>query len=254
MGLMSLFGKGPLGEKKIAKIAKLASNPFAQSEVRMRELQRLLADGSSAAMRGALKRFAANASGSIADEEEKRWLEDALVERGELALEPLRDYIRTEKQLTYALRAYRRLSPPEETVRFFLEVMHLYGPDDHRSADAKLQLVCQLLDFMADARVVPGLVDFLLDHSDDVRWAVMDMLERAADAGSLPAEVRARAEELFTELVTEPSVGPRIQTRATEILAAREWPLREGVEALAPFVSDSYFVDKKRFVRRRIKR
>src|SRR6478609_7318824 len=100
MGLLSFFGKGPLSDKRIAKVAKLASNPFAQPDVRMREMQRLIDDGSDAALRGVLKRFAANAQGHIADEDEKKWLEDALVAHGDDALGPLRDYIATEEKLT----------------------------------------------------------------------------------------------------------------------------------------------------------
>ena len=68
MGLMDFFG-GPLSEKKIEKISKLASNPFAQPDIRMREMMRLLSDGGPGALRGVIKRFAANANGAIADED-----------------------------------------------------------------------------------------------------------------------------------------------------------------------------------------
>ena len=78
MGLMSLLGKGPMSPKKIDKVAKLASNPFAQPDVRMREMQRLIEDGSDAALRGLLKRFSVNANGAIADEDEKEAFEAVL--------------------------------------------------------------------------------------------------------------------------------------------------------------------------------
>ncbi|MEZ4271452.1 MAG: hypothetical protein R3C68_08485 [Myxococcota bacterium] len=178
MGFLGLFGSHPLPDKKISKISKLACNPYAQPDVRMREMQRLLNDGSTKAMRGVLKRFAANASGHIADEDEKKWLEDALVEKGEDALESVRAYIYEEKQLTYALRVYHRLTDHQEAVRFFIEVLERYGPDDHQSAEAKLQLVWQLSEHLNDSRVLPVLVTFLSDHSDDICWAVMDLLER----------------------------------------------------------------------------
>ncbi len=253
MALFGLFGKGPLTEAKIDKVAKLASNPFAQPDVRMRELQRLLADGSPAAIRGALKRFAANASGAIADEDEKKWLADALVDLGEPALEPLRGYIRSETQLTYALRAYRDCTSPDEAVRFFLEVLHAYGPDEHRMIDAKLQLVLELGEQLGDPRVLPGLTAFLLDHSDDVRWAVMDLVEQGADGGQLTAETRAAACAELARLVCEADVGPRIQLRAAELLARREWQLPGEAATLAAQLADDYFLDKKRFIRRRVK-
>lgn len=67
MGLLSIFGKGPLSDKRIDRISKLAANAFAQPDVRMREMQRLLDDGTPAAIKGVLRRFAANAQGHIAD-------------------------------------------------------------------------------------------------------------------------------------------------------------------------------------------
>lgn len=254
MVLGKLFGRGPLSEKKIAKITKLASNPFAQPDVRMREMEKLVADGSGAALDGVLKRFAMNASGAIADEDEKKWLEDALVDIGEPAIEPLRRYISTEKNLTYALRIYRSVAGAQEAVRFFLEVLDRYGPDDHRSDEAKLQLVWSLADDFADERVMMALVEFVLDHSDDVRWAVLDLLERADDSKRLADEARARACELMARIVTEDESSPRIQRRVAELLAGREWQVPSNGAQLLPSLDEVYFLDKKRFVRRRVRR
>lgn len=254
MGLLGLFGKGPMSEAKIKKVAKLAANPFAQTDVRMREMQRLLDDGSDAALRGVLNRFAANASGAIADEDEKKWLEDAMVAIGEPALDPLREYIQGEKQLTYALRAFRRITGDEAAVGYFLEVLKKYGPDDYRSGDAKLQLVWQLSDDLRDPRVMPALAEFMLDHSDDVRWAVIDLVESADDDGRLPDEAREYAAAKLGDLVVDEDVGPRIQQRAAEVLAKREWQIPGDAELLAPTLEEAYFIDKKRFVRRRVRK
>jgi HEAT repeat protein len=253
MALFGLFGKGPLTPEKIDKIAKLASNPFAQPDVRMREMQRLFADGSEAALRGVLKRFAANASGAIADEDEKKWLEDALVDLGEPALPPLRTFIKNETQLTYALRAYRGITGDAEAVRFFLEVLTAHGPEDHRSVDAKLQLVLELGADLADPRVVPGLIGFLHDHSDDVRWAVMDLVERAADQGRLVDTEREAVCNKLGEILFDGDVGPRIQQRAAEILSRREWSVPGDTGELAPPLEDVFFLDKKRYLRRRVR-
>ncbi len=254
MGLMSLFGAGPLSPGKIDKVAKLAANPFAQPDVRMREMMRLFKDGSPAALRGVLKRFASNAQGHIADEDEKKWLEDKLVDVGEAALEPLADYVKTEDKLSYALRTYERIAGTERAVTFFLAVMAEKGPDDYRSAEAKLQIVYQLGDSLDDPRVLPALVPFILDHSDDVRWAVMDFLTRAAEKGALPDAVRDGAAEKLGEIVLQDNAGPRIQRRAAELLADREWSIPGEAEALSPLLDDTFFLDKKRFVRRRVKK
>ncbi len=253
MTLFGLFGKQPLSAKKIEKIAKLAANSYAQPDVRMKEMQKLMDDASPAALRGVLKRFAANASGAIADEDEKKWLEDELVACGQAAVEPLREYIKSKEQLTYTLRAYRRICGNDEAVRFFGEVLHSYGPDDHRSGEAKLQLVWQLGESLEVEGVLPTLIPFLSDHSDDVRWAVLDLVERAADRKLLSDALRERVCLELAGLVSVDDVGPRIQQRAADLLATRQWQIPGNNENLATMLDETYFLDKKRFVRRRAK-
>lgn len=254
MGLMSLFGKGPLSAGKIDKIAKLAANPFAQPDVRMREMQRLLSDGSPTALRGVLKRFAANASGHIADEDEKKWLEDQLVDQGDEALAPLADYIGSEEQLSYALRAYRRIAGDPATVAFLLGVLNKYGPEEYRSSDAKVQIIAELGHLVADPRVLPGLMPFLHDHSDEVRWAVLDLVEAAAREEQLAPDLQAiTARELGATILADGN-RPRIERRAAEILCDREWPVGGEGENLPTLLEEEFFIDKKRFVRRRVKK
>jgi hypothetical protein len=252
MGLLDLFGMGPLSPGKIDKIAKLASNPFAQPDVRMRELGRLMKDGTEPAIKGALKRFTQNASGHIADEDEKKWLEDRLVEEGAPALGPLSEYLRHEERITYALRAYQRIAGDERAVGFFIEVLNAYGPEDYRSSEAKLQLILALGEHLADARVLPALVPFLRDHSDDVRFAVLDLLERVYKDKKLPPEVERAALENFTHLILTDEAAPRIQRRAAELCADSEWSLPGDAVTFPTLLEEDFFLDKKRIVRRRV--
>jgi hypothetical protein len=254
MGLLDLFGRGPMSDAKIAKVAKLAANPFAQPDVRMKEMQRLLDDGSDNALRGVLKRFTANAQGHIADEDEKKWLTDQLVEVGERALGPIGEYVAVEENLTYVLRAYERIAGPERAVAFLISALEKYGPENYRAGEQKLQLVLALGEHLADARVLPALCPFLGDHSDDVRWAVMDVLERAAATDPLPADVIEAAATRLGELVALDDASPRIQRRAATLLADREWVVPGTSETFSPTLSDEFFLDKKRYVRRRAKR
>lgn len=251
MGLLDFFGMGRLSESKVDKVAKLAANPFAQPDVRMREMQRLLDDETDVALRGVLKRFASNANGHIADEDEKKWLEDALVSKGQAALVPLRHYIKTENKLTYALRAFRRIAGGSEAITFFLEVLNHYGPDDHRSTDAKLQLIWQLAEDLKDPRVLPGLTTFLLDHSDDVRWAIIDVLEKAADDKLFSDSLQQQINGHMTTLITDNNTSPRILGRVAEVVEKRNWQLGPTAITIAKSIENNFFIDKKHFVRRR---
>lgn len=251
MGLMDLFGKGPMSEKKVDKVAKLATNPFAQPDVRMREMQRLLQDGSPYAYRGLLKRFAANANGQIADEDEKQWLEDAVVDVGATIKEPLEEFIRYNKTLSYALRAYERIFGPEAAVSLYLKVLDAHGPEAYRESEAKQQLALALAERVEDPRVLPGVLPFLEDHSDDVRWAVLDALDRAVENDLLPDEVREQYAEAMGRILQDDATGPRVQRRVAEFLKQQGWtvPLEEG--EVCPLLDEAYFVDKKGFVRLR---
>jgi hypothetical protein len=255
MGFLGLFGGGGgMSQGRIDKSAKLAANPFAQPDVRMREMQRLLQEGSPAALRGLLKRFTANASGGIADEDEKKWLEDAIVDAGEAAKEPLRDFIKNEEKLTYALHAYERICGADEAIRYFVEVLNHYGPEDHRSGEAKLQLVHALAEHASNPAVLPALMPFLLDHTDEVRTAVLEQLDLAADRKDVSDDLLASSGETLATLVCDPTVGPRVQRRACELLEKRVWAVGGSAQELAPFVNDEWFLDKKRFVRKRVKK
>ena len=251
---MDFLGKGPLSEKKIQKIVKLATNPFAQPDVRVREMMRLLEDGGDNAIKGVLRRFAVNSNGHIADEDEKKWLENQLVELGNPAIFPLQRYICSEKQLTYALRSYRRLVDDEESVRMFIESLEKHGPEGYREADAKLQLVWQLSEDLDDKRVMPALIPFLLDHSDDIRWAVMDLLTKAHDAGQLKEDLITAIAAQLTDVVCDDSTGPRIARRAAQLLSDQEWKVAGDVTDLPSLLIEDYFIDKKRYLRPRAKR
>jgi len=253
MVLKNLFGGGPLSEKKIEKITKLVCNPFCQPDVRKREMCRLLDDEQLVSLQAVLKRFSFNSNGGIADEEEKKWLENQMVDMGKLAIEPLQTYIRTGKQLTYALRAYHRIQGPERSAEFFLAVLSAHGPDAYRSIEAKLQIVWQLAEYLENEQVIVGLEPFIEDHSDDIRWAVMDLLEKVADSGGLKIEVQRGYAAKMGMLLADDSGGPRIQRRAAEVLAQREWQVDESSSEVASVLVDEFFIDKKLYVRRRSK-
>jgi hypothetical protein len=54
-------------------------------------------------------------------------------------------------------------------------------------------------------------------------------------------------------LVTDAGTGPRLQRRAAELLATHEWTVGGSAETLTPLLEEQFFLDKKRFVRRRAK-
>jgi len=253
MGLFGLFKHDKhLSDKQIEKSVKLATNPFAQPDVRMREMQRLLNDASDASYRAVVKRFAANSNGLIADEDEKRWLEDALVEEGPDALPALRDFIRQEQKITYALRTYERIAGKADAYAVFLQILAKHGPDSYRTSEAKLQIIWHISESIDDERVMQGILPFVHDHSDEVRWAVLDILEKTTQKGPMAADMVEEGARLLGQVLFEESASLRIRRRVADLLASFEWSVPGEATELPSDLADSFFVDKKRYLRRRV--
>lgn len=245
--LAKLFRRRPMSEKKIARAATLASNPHAQPDVRMRELERLLTDGSHAALLGALKRFGQNASGGIADEEEKHWLEDALVSLGDAALPALSQYIGAGRKIAYALRAYRRISGDAAVTDLILISLTKHPPEDHRGFETKEELLAELEQQHGEERVLTAMLPFLVDHNDEIRWRVMDILAQHEDYSD---DQRATIQEHLAYSVSHLDVSPRIAGRAAALIAEKGWQVPSDT-ILGASLTDRFFVDKKGFLRMR---
>ncbi len=246
MGILSFLGLGQsaMSDKQIEKTAKLAANPFAQSDVRREQMDKLIKDGSEAATRGLLQRLTVNASQAIADEDEKRFVVESLTKMGERAVPPLRAYLRKETALTFALEALLAILPRDAALSELLALFDVYSPDDYRSDEQKKQLVLVLSEY-DDPRIIPALVPYVLDHSDDVRHQVLEILSLKAkkDDPSLPAVLEA-----VSQLVRGDAASPRIARQAAEIAAKNEWAL-PGTGNIAKVLEDEMQIDKKGFVR-----
>ena len=252
MGFMDLFNRGPLSEKKIEKITKLACNPFAQPDVR--EMQRLLAEGTPTALRAALKRFAANAHGGIADEEEKEWLTEKLLALGEPIVEPLEHYIQSQKQLSHALQTYEQLVGKDAATEFLLGTLEKFGPESHREDEAKKQIILHLAEGLDRLDELERLAPFLFDHSDDVRWTVLDIFEQWVERGLLAdKEVMKTWSKQFADLVVDPYTAPRILNKVLSIVENGEIRFEGAAVILPDSLEDTFFIDKKGYLRRRVK-
>ena len=253
MNWFNIFSKGPMKPKQIDKAVALIENRFAQTDVRLREMAKLLEEGTPEAWRAVLKRFAMTANGQIADEQEKHWLEDELVHLGSNVSIELEHYVRTETHVTYPLRAFERISGADAGLELSISALEGHGADCHRSIDAKLELVWHIAENLSDTFVIARLLPFLLDFSDDVRWAVMDIIEALRQKETeFGEEFLAELATTLGKLVTDDEASTRIASRAAELLHAFELPnASQSAAQLRGDVDPAFFFDKKGYLRRR---
>ena len=167
---------------------------------------------------------------------------------GERAVDPLKNYLRRETALTFALQALLAILPKEHAITELLALFDVYGPDDYRADEQKKQLILALAE-QEDARILPTLVPYLLDHSDDVRHHVLEIFSARAkkgDAAASSADVLAH----LAQLVRGEHASTRIAKKAADIVAEREWML-PGDGEIAKVLEGEYFLDKKGYLRRR---
>src|SRR5690242_19015465 len=104
--VFGLFSK----EKALQKTIERATNKLAQQADRWAALEKLREEGTPDALFGLCKRFGVTSGNQVEDQQEKTWCVDVLVAKGEVALEPLRRFMKNAGQLSYALQVLERIT------------------------------------------------------------------------------------------------------------------------------------------------
>jgi HEAT repeat protein len=219
----------------VEKAQKQLCEAYAQPEYRRGAMEKLIEIGTEEAYDALLRRFTFVASGQIADEDEKSDLVDELVRIGKPAIEPLKRYIRREKQIAFAVRALARVVEKSELMAFLVETLSGYEPLDHRSTQQKTTLVMEIGEFGGPEHA-PAILPYLKDHHDDVQFQVIVAIEKFKNAETRTA---------LAELCVGDAHSARIQRRAGQALADLEWSVKEYFDRFNPELKSEYLIGKK---------
>jgi HEAT repeat protein len=212
---------------RIERNTKKLRERYAQHEVRMEAADRLKEIGTPEAIYALARRFSATSENLGIDQEEKKRVQDILIGFGERAVEPLKRYVRTHDQLTWAIDALRKLLPNERLMPFLLEVLR--GGDPIYIRGEKANQILEALQHLGEPEVVPGVTPCLRSPDDTVRFAAVECLAAYGDE---------RAREPLLEALTDPDEdSARVRTRIAEALEKADWDVkgyRKKVEAALP--------------------
>ena len=236
MGFFSdLFAKD--SPKKIAKLEKRILDQHQQTQVRQESLDELVSIGTPEALGSLVRRLGFNFRDSIKNEQEKRWVHNTLVQHfGPRAIGPLTKFISNEQTISAAIRTLGELVDESALVELLVTVLTGYDPQDHRSIEARMQIVDALADIQ-DPRVVPAVIPYALDHDDDVRIKSMDLLHERVGKGHDHYDAVAA---VLVEVLKDPMASGRITRRAAEALVSLEADISAQATDLAEFVPEGY--------------
>src|SRR5262245_83665 len=243
MGLFDLLSKEGRKAGALKRNLARAVNKDAQSADRMRALEILNDDASEEAIYGLLRRFSFVYDKTIEDEQEKEWVESALIEKGERVLPMLTRYLHNADSISWPLRVLEKIASADQIAQVLRELVERNEPGYVRDPSKKIQLLTFMGDHK-DSRLAELLVPYLEDMDEGVRFTIVESLVKVKN------EVVSR-EPLLKHFIKPEEESGRIKIRIAEGFAELGWEVkgfRGTVEKLLP---DQFLVDGKGKIRRK---
>lgn len=235
MGLFDVFKGGSGLKKHIDRVG----NKRAQKHERWESIQILAKDGSDEAIRALLVRFTIRVDPSITDGEEKNAAFHGVVQHGEAAVGPTKDFLVSSDTLAWPLKILKEIQTEEQLTTILLELLGKMDVEYERDPQKKIDLIAAFEE-REDPRVVGAVTRFLEDMNETARF-------HAAGAIYHQAEAEQAQEALTKAFLAEESV--RVRMRILDGFIDRKWKLvAEDASAKMPA---GYSLGKKGEVRKK---
>ena len=243
MGLFDIFSKEKREERALAGNIQRTVNKYAQTGDRYRAMEALATEGSAEALYGLCRRFSMMYDKSIEDEQEKEWVFDTLVAKGEGALPAVKRYLIAAESVSWPLRVLQKSAPSKDAeLEIVAEVLARHEPGYERDPTKKIQLI-RHLGLMKHPKVPPLVAPYLEDMDEGVRFAAIEALL------ALKNQEVAR-DKLLALFVSDSEESLRLRIRIAEGFADLGWLVhgfRGGVEKKLP---DGFHLDREGHVMR----
>ena len=240
MGLWDIFkGKGPSSDA-IAKQVQRAKEHYAQPDYRRMAMDQLLKWDTDESLRGILERFCVVVQSPHWDEEEKKWLQEQIVARGDKMKPILRKFIFEKNELNHALKAYRQICQnDDEYTQILVEALKLRPPSDHRSVQGKQEILAALNE-LNNSSLDTLIAPYLDDHSDDVQFLSIDALAKSEDTQII---------QELTAMLSSEHHSARVARAAAQVISERKTPV-DPTLVLSEAVSEDYKLENGLLVHR----
>ena len=233
-----LTKKGPSSDA-IAKQVQKAKEPYAQPDYRRMAMDQLLKWDTEQSLRGIMERFCVVVQSPHWDEEEKHWLVDELVARGDKTLPILKKFILERNEVNYALQAMERITKEKSAYRDILvEALKHRPPADHRSVQGKQEIIAAMME-LNDESLEDLILPHLNDHSDDVQCLAISAVIKSH---------RPEVRDSLLKIIASEDHSARVMRTAAALICENKYELPDTL-VLAPILAEDYKVEKNLLLR-----
>ena len=221
--VFGLFSKDRALQRTIEK----ATNKLAQQPDRWGALEKLREEGTDDALYGLCKRWGVTSMKGVEDEQEKNWVVDVLIEKGDAVLPALVRYMKGADQLAFPLRVLERVADHAKQLAVVDEILASEIPGYVRMPDKRIDLLKWFTEHkgMSDDEVIPRVSPYVADFDENVRFVAIDGM-----AMRDPAKI---APPLIAALLRPEEESGRIKRTIVEVLEKARAPLGDKAGAVA---------------------
>jgi hypothetical protein len=233
---------GP-SEGQIKRAIKQITQPHGEASTRVVAMERVASWRTAEAAAALLRRFTIQTPQASMDLEEKQYAVKLLVQMGNVAVEPILNFLKAEPDVTHPTTALKQILPPDEFHDHLIGILNSLSAGYTRWPEAKAVLISHLSD-EAFSKVLDAVVRFLKDDDDDVCIAAIDYMARNGD--------EAVREELL-ETFFQAESRPRVRGRILDHFCEREWPVKGYRKKMEEALSMPYYLTSKGTIKRKLK-
>jgi HEAT repeat protein len=238
MGLLDIFSREKREERARAGNIQRAINKYSQSGDRYKAMEALASEGSDEALYGLMRRFGMMYDKSIEDEQEKEWVFDTLVSKGQAALPAVKRYLASADSVSWPLRVLQKVAPDKDAeVDAIAEVLMRHEPGYERDPTKKIQLI-RHLGLMKHKRSSELVAPYLGDMDEGVRFVTVEALL------TLKAEELGR-EKLLELFASDAEESLRLRIRIAEGFADLGWLVQGYRPSVEKKLPDGFQLDRE---------
>ncbi len=231
---------GPSG-KQIQRAMKQVIQIHGEAATRVAAMERLASWKTHEAVAALLRRFTIQTPQASMDLEEKQYTVRLLSDVGEVAIDPILKFIRSEPDVTFPVQVLSKILSPDAYRKCLMDLLADFSTGYTRWPAAKTVLIANLPE-EAYALVSDTVARFLEDEDDDVCIAAIDYLVSSGDES-----IREQLLQIFFNSEDRPRVRGRILDHFLE----KEWPVKGYRKRMEEAVALPFYLTSKGIIKRK---